>query len=130
MRFGATIDLTVVVTRQPSRPEQGRREAAIPAGDSVLPGLDLATLDAGSRVYFGLPPDVAGVIGIGVEPESSAARAGITEGDVILPIGREPVASLGQAVVARKKLAGGKILQRLLGWQGIRFALLDGETIK
>ena len=62
-----------------------------------------------------------------IDPLSAAGRAGIEEGDVILQIGREPIASLGQAVVARDKIEGSKLLLRVLGWQGIKFTLLEEE---
>ena len=124
-RFGEAIEAVVTIAKLPSRQEQESREELVPAGDSVLPDLNIANLDAGSRVYFGVPAEIAGVIVVEVEPDSAAAQAAITEGDVILQIGREPVASLGQAVVAREKIVGDKILLRLLGWEGIKFALLD-----
>lgn len=129
VRFGTPLDVTLLIAKLPPQREAALREDRIPAGDSILPGLDLANLDAGSRIYFGVPAEVAGVIVIAVEPGSTAASAGIGEGDVILQIGRETVASLGQAVVAREKAGDGAIILRLLGWDGVKFAVL-GSTAK
>ena len=124
VRFGKSVRTEIKIAPAPNPRSKGRREDTIPTGDTLLPGLNLANLDAGSRIYFGVPPEISGVIVIEVDPRSAAADAGIAEGDVILQIGREPVASLGQAQLAAEKLSGDKILLRLLGWEGVKFALL------
>ena len=125
IRFGEALDLSVTVQKLPLADRDAAPQPSLVFEKKALAGIVLADLDAGSRIYFGVPPEIAGVIVVEVDPGSAAARAGINEGDVILQIGRDPVASIGQAVAARKKVDGDEILLRVLSWDGIKFLLLD-----
>lgn len=124
VRYGEEIrtQLGVVLMPPGGRP-RGRAEN-LPDGGDVLGGLTLAEIDPGARVYFGIPPETSGVIVAQVDPMSPAARAGISEGNVILQIGKEPVASITQAIDARSKIVEPRILLRMLTWEGVKFTVL------
>ncbi|MFT4550671.1 MAG: serine protease Do [Verrucomicrobiales bacterium] len=126
IRYGDSRSTRLRVGAMPGDSERNRAEVA-EAGDSIINGVVFAELDPGARTYFGVPPEISGIVVVEIDPLSAAGRAGIEEGDVILQIGREPIASLGQAVVARDKIEGSKLLLRVLGWQGIKFTLLEEE---
>jgi serine protease Do len=71
---------------------QSRRDTTEP-GDEELHGFGMTlsplTTDVARRLR--LPSDVEGVLVSDVDPSSTAARAGISRGDVILEINRRPV---------------------------------------
>jgi len=66
-------------------------------GDSrgtALAGLEVRNLTRDIRGQLGLPPDTHGVVITGVPPDSTAAAAGLEEGDVIQELNRRPVRNL------------------------------------
>ena len=113
----------------PSGRRSSGRAENLADGSAVFEGVVLAEIDPGARIYFGIPPEIRGVIVVQVDPGSAASRAGVAEGEVILQIGREQVASIAQAISARKKIDSGEVLLRILSWEGIKFTVLEqGET--
>jgi S1-C subfamily serine protease len=66
-------------------------------------------------VSFGLVPDYAeglgGVRAESVVPDSPAARAGITGGDVVMQLGGKPVVTLGAFSEALKALQPGQVVK-------------------
>ncbi|NBB70888.1 MAG: Do family serine endopeptidase [Alphaproteobacteria bacterium] len=72
--------------------------------DTASLGLALAPLSEEVRRELGIPAD-QGVAVRAVEPGGPAAEAGLREGDVILEIGREPVASPQEAAQRIARLA-------------------------
>jgi serine protease Do len=81
--------------QQPQQPDDS---------DTASLGLALAPLSEEVRRELGIPAD-QGVAVRAVEPGGPAAEAGLREGDVILEIGREPVASPQQAAQRIARLA-------------------------
>lgn len=71
--------------------------------------------DGTRRASFGLVPDYAeglgGVRAESVVPDSPAARAGITGGDVVTQLGGKPVATLGAFSEALKALQPGQVVK-------------------
>ena len=64
-------------------------------------GLDVSAITAESRREFNLPPDQKGVVITDVKPESAAALAGYSIGDVILSVQLKPV---GQPIDVKNAL--------------------------
>ncbi len=95
-RDGATRDLEVVIA---ASPEQEHRAAAAESGAGEpgdhAQGLGLAVVDVtpAVRERYGLPEDAQGVLVVGVEDGSPAAREGIRAGDVIEMVGQKEIAT-------------------------------------
>lgn len=128
VRYGEQIRTQLEVVPMPPGGRPRGRAENLPDGSAVLDGLTLAEIDPGARIYFGIPPETSGVIVAEIDPVSPVAGSGIGEGDVILQIGKEPVASIAQAIAARSKIRGSKILLRVLAWDGVKFIVLHDET--
>jgi serine protease Do len=62
--------------------------------ESALAGVEVQGLNQEMARELGLRGDVHGVVVVNVEPESSADRVGLAQGDVIREINRHPVKSL------------------------------------
>ena len=129
IRYGESLSTKLEVVLMPSGRRSSGRAENLADGSAVFEGVVLAEIDPGARIYFGIPPEIRGVIVVQVDPGSAASRAGVAEGEVILQIGREQVASIAQAISARKKIDSGEVLLRILSWEGIKFTVLEqGET--
>jgi len=57
----------------------------------VLDGVEVADLDASARQQFDIPRNIRGALIANVDPDSTAAEAGLTPGDIIVGINRQPV---------------------------------------
>ncbi|MCA1640245.1 MAG: PDZ domain-containing protein, partial [Acidobacteria bacterium] len=73
-------------------------------------GLSLQPLTSETARRLGLPSDTQGVVVTEVDPNGSAAAAGISEGDVILEINRQAVKSLEDVQAALAKSGDRPIL--------------------
>ena len=100
-RRGETLDVRVILGELERAEEEGLLAAA-PGGEVVegeeqieALGLTLAGLSDELRERFGLGPEINGVVIIDVAAESAAAEKGLRPGEIILEVGQEPVASIG-----------------------------------
>ncbi|HLV65895.1 MAG TPA: DegQ family serine endoprotease [Polyangiaceae bacterium] len=111
-RDGRPQAVTVQLGEMPNEPLGGSSaKPSTPGGRSPLDGISLAPLTPEHRRAFRVPADVnGGVIVTGVAPGSSAARAGLRPGDVILEVNRRPVATLEQFEAAYTKSQGRVLL--------------------
>ena len=80
-------------------PDDLRMKPAQPASnpariDAPDLGMNLATLDDAGRARVGLEGSRLGIAVAAVDPTSKAAEQGVQAGDVILRVGRDPVASV------------------------------------
>ena len=91
VRNGKAMDLTVTVGEQPGAVKVAAAERTT---DHALAGLDVQSLDPRTARDLGLSGKTQGVLVVGVEPDSLAARAGIAQGDVIREINKQPVKSV------------------------------------
>ncbi|MBU6300034.1 MAG: Do family serine endopeptidase [Verrucomicrobia bacterium] len=78
-----------------------------------LEGVEIAELDSASREKFRLPDDVAGVVVESVKGDSVAADAGLEAGMVIVEVNQVPVATVAEALKARKDFTGTVLLLRV-----------------
>ena len=60
----------------------------------IIPGVTVQDLTAGLRDRYSVPEGVTGVVVLRVEPNSAAAGAGLTEGDVITTINTTKVTNM------------------------------------
>ena len=88
-------------------------------------------LDKSMRSQLDLGADVDGVIVSAVEPNSKADLNGLSAGDVIINVGREPVANVDEAVEARDAIGDSDYLLLRILRQGseMTLAVEIGETI-
>jgi serine protease Do len=73
-------------------------------------GLDLQTLTPDLADNLGLGDDVHGVVVTAVDPEGSAAEAGLRRGDVIVEVNRKPVKDVAEFRAALKETKGKSVL--------------------
>ncbi len=104
----------------PSQDEsEGDNGAAAPATQELLPGVQIATLDAAVRRQLSNPPypaDLKGVVVLSVDPDSAAAAntsgsQGLQPGDVILEVEHKEVATAKEAIAAARNAKGGILLR-------------------
>jgi serine protease Do len=75
-----------------------------PAEDESLGGVTVREMtDSMRSVMEGLPEDINGLVVMGVEQTSNAAREGLAEGDIILEVGGEQVTTLAEYQAALAK---------------------------
>jgi serine protease Do len=88
-------------TGQPDSPQEPEEEAG--AGF----GMTIGTLTADIARRLRLDPDTKGVLITDVEPSGTAARAGLTRGDILLQVNRRPVTSVAEASRELGRVASG-----------------------
>ena len=91
VRNGKSLDLTVTVGEQPGLVKTAGAERS---QDHALAGLDIQSLDPKTARDLGLSAKTKGVLVVGVDPDSGAAKAGLAQGDVIREINKQPIASV------------------------------------
>jgi serine protease Do len=110
-------DLQATLAALPSEGLAGRGHSdsgeATPSGMDALEGVVVANLDNAVRQQFEIPTSVRGALVVGVEPESSAAEAGLRPGDVILEINRQRVNSAEDAAAQSEKVQDDRVLLRV-----------------
>jgi serine protease Do len=104
LRDGKSIDMMVKLSALPSE-----AEAKIDSSQGTLGGLTLEPLTDGARRKMGLPTRVSGVMVKSIEGGSAAEGAGLSAGDVILEINRQPVSDPLQFATLYRE-ARGKVL--------------------
>lgn len=91
VREGSRITLNPVIREQQASTKLAQ---AMPSEDEgPLAGVAVQDLDERTARQLGLEPHVNGVVVRGVQPRSSAARAGLIQGDVISEINKQPIRS-------------------------------------
>ncbi len=107
VRDGAKRTLTARLDELDASPARGGREAggnpeAVTPG--ALLGMQLAPLDESVRRALQVPGDFpTGVVVMGVEAASPAARAGLERGDVVLEVNKQAVSTPSEVAAAIRK---------------------------
>ncbi|OLD38347.1 MAG: hypothetical protein AUI21_07545 [Nitrospirae bacterium 13_1_40CM_2_62_10] len=91
-RNGNEMDLTVTIGEQPDSTKVAMAEQG--SSDHPLAGVAVQELDRQTARELGFTKKTQGVVVMDVEPDSPASQAGLTSGDVIREINRQPVKSL------------------------------------
>ena len=90
-------------------------------------GLSLSPMNPATRQQYELGNNLNGVVVSGVNPDSEAARKGITAGDVIKRVGQQDVkmpSDVARAVEDARKAGRDSVLMLLANEQGDRFVAL------
>ncbi len=128
LRDGKKQQLTAKTGERPNS-RSNRTKDAFSSNDQddegVLNGVAVNDLDADTRTQLNLPARLKGAVITSVAPESAAAKAGLREGDVILELNKQPVASAEQAVELSAKAEGKKTLLRLWSRGTTIFVVVD-----
>ena len=98
MRDGEKVTLSPVIREQQSSMKVAHADPA--DGKGPLAGVAVQALTERTAQQLGLDQEVHGVVVKGVAPGSSAARAGLSQGDVISEIDRTPIRSQEEFLTA------------------------------
>jgi serine protease Do len=91
-----------------NRPEEGNQQT----GDA-LDGVEVADLDSATRRQLQVPRNLEGALVVNVDPDSTAAQAGLGQGDVIMEISHQRVRTADEAVALSQKVKGDRLLLRV-----------------
>jgi serine protease Do len=131
LRDGATENIEVTTASKPSGDRGGDEDssAASTEDQGVLKGVNVSDIDGNARRELNLPDRLSGAVITGVDPDSASAHAGLREGDVILEINRQPVASAKGAVDLCTSATGRKTLLKLWSHGNTVYVVVD-ETAR
>jgi len=120
-----TFNLVTGTAPNQSRNRRNNDEAVQQDDTGVLNGVAVADLDANSRREFNVPARIRGALITEVAADSSAARAGLQPGDVILEINHQPVVSADEAVKLSEDGSNKKTLLKLWSRGGTIYVVVD-----
>jgi serine protease Do len=126
----AELPQEAMASRRRNSPDEGSQQAA-----DALDGVEVTDLDSAARKQLSVPRSVLGALVVNVDPDSSAAQAGLGQGDVITEIDRKPVRSADDAVALTQKVQGNRLLLRVWsrsgpGPGGTRFLVVENSKNK
>ncbi|MCU0782710.1 MAG: Do family serine endopeptidase [Verrucomicrobia bacterium] len=137
IREGKTKTLTATLTALPDELAGGPRDEPSDRGEAkvdTLDGVEVTDLDARTRRQSDIPASVRGALVTNVDPDSTAAEAGLRAGDVVLEINRQPVRSADDAVELSKNAKGNRLLLRVWsntdGVGGSRYVSIEAAKKK
>src|SRR5262245_42514492 len=94
--------------------EESPEETAQPEKTTVFSGVAVANITDDIRTALDLPRDVQGAVIADIDADSTAAKAGLREGDVVQEVNKQPVKRAKDLVAISKKLKpNDKILMRI-----------------
>lgn len=106
----------------PGSPQPQREQSS-----EALEGVEVGDLDARTRRQMGVPQNVQGALVTAVDPNSTAAEAGLRQGDVIQEINRKAVRNAQEAIDLSEKLKSDEnILLRI--WAAPRAGTGEGVS--
>ncbi len=97
----------------------------IAPGQDSLDGVEVTDLDASARRQLDIPRNLQGALVTRVDPDSTAAEAGLQEGDVLLEINRQAVRSADDAMELCKNAKGNRVLLRIWRDGGTSFIAVN-----
>ncbi|MFA5057901.1 MAG: DegQ family serine endoprotease [Opitutaceae bacterium] len=98
--------------------------------NGVLDGVEVSDLDASTRNEFEVPARVHGALVTNVDPESAAAEAGLSPGDVIQEINHQAVRTADDAVRLTEHSETRKTLLKLWSHGSTHFLVVDESDSK
>ena len=132
-----TLTATLAELPQEALASRGRNnsEDGGQQGSDALDGVEVTDLDAAARRQLDIPRTVQGALVVNVDPDSNAAQAGLSQGDVITEINRQRIRAADDAVALTKKIKGQKFLLRVWskgpgGIGGTRYLVVENSKQK
>ncbi len=125
LRDGKDLKIEATTGERPGSPHDGNELASSGDDQGVLNGVAVDDLTSETRQQFNLPSNLHGALVTNVDPDSAAARSGISAGDVILEINRHRVESAQDAVKLSEKSDSKKTLLRLWSRGSTLFVVVD-----
>ncbi len=113
-----------------NRSSRARPDEDKAAREDALDGVEVTDLNGRIRQQLGVPPAIRGALITSVEDGSASADAGLSRGDVILEINRQPVRSADDAVELSKKVKSARITLRVWRNGGSSFVTVDNAKGK
>jgi serine protease Do len=95
------------------------------ASSDPLDDVTIADVDARARQQFNIPDDVKGAVVVGVDPDSSAAAAGLQAGDVIVEANRKSVTNAREAIRATGEVTGDRVLLRVWSRGAVHYVTVE-----
>jgi len=105
--------------------EPRRRSSRAESEFETLDGVEVADLDARVRRQFDVPSDVRGAVVTSVDPDSTAAHAGLQPGDVILEINHQAVRNADAAVELSEGNKSNRMLLQVWSKGGSRYVVVE-----
>ena len=131
LRDGKAEKLAATTDVRPNRPGTRSFEpSAAPEDEGVLNGVAVDDITPDTRRAMNLPGHLQGAVITDVAPDSAAARAGLSTGDVILEINRQRVASAQEAIELSAKADSKKTLLKLRSHGSTIFVVVDETDAK
>ena len=102
----------------------------------ALDGVEVTDIDQAARRQLNIPRNLRGALVVTVAPDSTAAEAGLRQGDVILEINRQTVANADAAVAMSENIKGDNVLLRVWsrppggGPGGTRYIVVENSKRK
>jgi serine protease Do len=126
----AELPKEAMASRSRGAPDEGGQSTP-----DALDGVEVTDLDAATRRQLEVPRAVQGALVVNVDPDSSAARAGLSQGDVITEINRQRVRSADDAVALTQKAKEERLLLRVwsrsgAGTVGTRYLVVDNSKTR
>jgi len=126
----AELPQETVAGRGGPTPEEGTQQ-----GSDALDGVEVTDLDAAARRQLEIPRSIQGALVVNVDPSSTAAEGGVSQGDVILEINRQHVRNADDAVALSQKVKSDRILLRVWsrspnGTGGTRYLTVENSNRK
>lgn len=123
----AELPQEALASLNPNAPDQGNSQTP-----DALQGVEVTDLDGAARRQLQIPRTVQGALVVTVDPDSTAAQAGLTQGDVIMEINRQRVRNADEAVALTQKVKSDRILLRVWsradgGPGGTRYLVVDNS---
>ena len=126
LRDGETKQFSAIAGERPGARTAGQStESPSRRDEGALRGVAVDDIDSEVRRQLNIPSQVKGALITEVAPDSPAARAGISRGDVILEINKQPVTSAEGAVQLCAKADSKKSLVKLWSRGSKVFVVVD-----
>ncbi len=125
LRDGKTEKLTATTAERPGKNGRVTETASANDDEGVLNGVAVEDLTPEARHEMNLPGRLKGAVVSQVDPESAAAKAGVSAGDVILEINRQRVSSAQDAIDLSAKAESKKTLVKLWSHGSTIFLVVD-----
>jgi serine protease Do len=125
LRDGSSKTLDVTVQQLPGTEKLAKNNAPGDTDNGTLNGVGVTDLDPQTRQQLKLPENVNGVVITEVKPDSSAAEAGLKQGDVIQEINRHSVKTAEEAVKLTENTKDKVTLLRIWSNGGSHYVVVD-----